>query len=457
MSRMHVTAAVLCLAFASLLLAAPAWGQTVVRGTSDGQISHTAMSDTTARVNLLATKLRAGMLRFDLDWPDLGEHRGAYDEVFLQKLAKTIHTAATDGMDVIVTVFGTPRWASDRKLWRYALPGQTPGVYRNYYPPAVEHLDDLEAFAKKLATTFAGDVTGYECRNEPNGWMSLYPQRTRSDNAFGVRRYAAMLKAFSKGVRAGDPDALVIAGATSPTGSNNRFSTSPQRFARLLKRMVPSAVYDAYSHHPYTVGGARHIAPEAMPNDPKRTVSLGNISTLLKIFPDKPFYLSEYGYYTRPSIFFGVHVSQITQASFLTRAYRYARRFPQIKALVWFPYRDWPHKVRGTWSGLVTASGVRKRSWYAFAGGNSLTLAASRRGARVRLSGLLASESVGALPDKPLVVSMRRAGHPWHVVKLLTTSAAGSYRTFPKVSGKVSFRVTWRGVVHSRTVLVRGR
>jgi hypothetical protein len=49
--------------------------------------------------------------------------------------------------------------------------------------------------------------------------------------------------------------------------------------------MVKSSVFDAYSHHPYTVGGTHNIAPEAMPNDPNLTVSLGNISTLLKIFP----------------------------------------------------------------------------------------------------------------------------------------------------------------------------
>jgi hypothetical protein len=456
MPRMHVAVAVLCLAFASLLLAAPAWGQTVVRGTSDGSICSKGARDTGARVSLLATKLRAGLLRFDLEWPDFEERRGVYDAVFLKEMAKTIHAAATDGLEVIVTLFDTPKWASDRTLWRYALPGQSPGVYRKVYPPSLAHLDDLEAFAKKLSSTFAGDVTGYECRNEPNGWMSLYPQRTPSDDAFGVRRYAAMLTAFSKGVRAGDPDALVIAGATSPVGRNDRFSTSPQRFARLLKSMVPSAVYDAYSHHPYTVGGARHIEPEAMPNDPTHTVSLGNISALLKIFPDKPFYISEYGYNTRPNLFFGVHVSQITQAVYLTRAYRYAERFPQIKALVWFPYRDWPDRVQGTWSGLVTAAGVRKRSWYSFAGGNSLTLQASPRDDRVRLSGLLASETLGALPDKSLVVYMKRTAEPWHAVKVVKTSAAGSYVTFVKVSGAVSFRVAWRGVVGSETVSVGG-
>ncbi|HEY5386431.1 MAG TPA: cellulase family glycosylhydrolase, partial [Thermoleophilia bacterium] len=372
------------------------------------------------------------------------------------ELAATIHAAASDGLEVIVTVYDTPRWASDKALWRYVPPGQAPGVYHSFYPPATEHLDDFQAFATKLASTFAGDVTGYECRNEPNLWNSLYPQRIPSDAAFGVRRYAAMLRAFSKGVRAGDPNTLVIAGATAPTGPNTRLGTSPLRFARLLKTMVKSSVYDAYSHHPYTVGGTGDIAPEATPRDPAYTVSLGNIATLLKLFPNKPFYLTEYGYYTRYSPLFGIYVSPRTQASYLTRAFRYAARFPQIRALVWFPYHDSKDEPWGTWSGLVTDSGAFKRSWFAFARGNSLTLeAAPPLGASVRLSGRLTSASMGGLPDKTLVLYRRTAGGAWRVVKNLTTAANGSYYASVKVSGTVYFKVAWRGVVRSATLSVK--
>ena len=46
-----------------------------------------------------------------------------------------------------------------------------------------------------------------------------------------------------------------------------------------------------------------------MPRNPDLTVSLGTISTLLKIFPTKPFYITEYGYYTVYRIAFGIYVN----------------------------------------------------------------------------------------------------------------------------------------------------
>ncbi len=454
--KLTFAVALLCISAAMLGAAASARAQTVLRGTRDASICHKASVDTSAKVSFLATKLGAKLLRFDVEWKDLEEQRGKYDQVYLDRLAQTIHAAATDGEQVIVTLFGTPGWATDPTLWKYVPPGYKSGVPHAFYPAAPNRLDDLQAFATKLATTFAGDVTGYECRNEPNLWGSLYPQRTPSDAAFGVRRYAAMLTAFSKGIRAGDPNALVIAGATSPVGYNTDLATSPQRFAKLLKTMVAPSVFDAYSHHPYAVGGARNIAPEASPNDPSHAVSLGNIATLLKIFPDKPFYLSEYGYYTQYSALFGIYVSQITQASYLTRAYRYAARFPQIRALVWFPYHDSKNKVWGTWSGLVTDGGAYKRSWFAFARGNKLTLTASKPlGDDVRLSGRLTSATMGGLKAKALVIYRRQAGGAWHVVKNVTTATNGSYRATVELPGTASFKVAWLGVVHSAALSVR--
>ena len=446
--RIACAVSVCCCLAASLALASPAWAHRVLRGTRDASICQKAAVDTAPRVHFLATRLRAQILRFDVDWDDLEDQQGVYDQVYFDRLAATIHSAATEGMQVIVTVFGTPRWASDRSLWGYVPPGYKAGYYHFFYPPSSDHLDDLEDFAQHMAAAFAGDVTGYECRNEPNLWGSLYPQRTPSDPAFAVRRYAAMLTAFSKGIRQGDPHALVIAGATSPVGDNSILRTSPQRFARLLKQFVAPSVFDAYSHHPYPVGGSRHIEPEAKPNDPDHAVSLGNISTLLKIFPNKPFYLTEYGYYTQYSALFGICVDQATQASFLRRAYAYAARFPQIKALIWFPYHDSRNQVYGTYSGLVTDSGAFKRSWYTFARGNKLTMVATRSAGLVRLGGHLTSETMGRLAGKRVVVC-RYVDGSWRVAASDKTDADGAYHVKIAVPSAGYYRAEWQGVVNS--------
>ena len=460
--KLTFAAAFLLVAAALQGMAASAQAGTVLKGTDQLALGHKGVTDATAKVDFLATKLHAQLLRVDLRWNMLEPQRGKYDQAYLDQLAQTIHTAAGDGMKVIVTLYGTPSWATDRTLWRYVPPGYQAGVSHSFYPPAADRLIDFQAFATKLASTFGSDVLGYECRNEPNLGGSLYPQRTPSDPELAVRRYAEMLTAFSKGIRAGDPQALVIAGATAPTGSNNNIGTSPQRFARELKTMVNLSVFDAYSHHPYTVGGTSNIAPEAMPHYPNLTVSLGNISTLLKIFPSKPFYLSEYGYYTVYQTAFGISVNQVTQALYLPRAYRFVARYPQIKALVWFPYRDSgladpPPDHGGCYSGLVTTAGAFKLSWYAFSGGNKLTLNATRlnRTSR-RLAGVLSSAALGGLPGKTLVLYRKTTGHPWRVVRSLTTATKGSWHATVKLtSGTTWFKVAWLGVTRSAILTVK--
>ena len=454
-----LVATVLCMSAVLAAVAASAQAGTVLRGTSDGALTQKGAKNTAATVAFLADKLHTQMLRFDLRWRRLEPQRGVYDQTYLDQLAQTIHTAAGDGLKVIITMYDTPKWASDTTLWKYVPPGYHAGVYHSIYPPAPNRLADYQALAEKLATTFKGDVLGYECRNEPNAWFSLYPQRLPSDPAYGVRRYAAMLTAFSKGIRAGDPSALVIAGSTAPTGLNNDLGTSPQRFASELKSMVDPSVFDAYSHHPYTVGGTKDIAPEAMPHYPQFTVSLGNISTLLKIFPSKPFYISEYGYYTEYRIAMGIYVNQVTQARFLPRAYAYAARFPQIKALIWYPYQDNgpadpPPDNNGCYSGLVTTTGAFKLSWFAFAGGNTLTLKAAPLGRSTRLSGKLTT-SLGGLRGKALVLYRKTLGQPWRVAKNLITGSGGSFHATLRVSRKTFFKVAWIGVASSSTLTVR--
>ena len=118
-----------------------------------------------------------------------------------------------------------------------------------------------------------------------------------------------------------------------------------------------------------------------MPRDPSHTVWLANLGSLLGVFPDKPFYLTEFAYATAPSHLFGVWVSDAQQAAYLNAAFRVASRYDRVQLLLWFPRKD--HAVGasyrdpwGNFSGLRTLRGVRKRAYYAYAGGNQLTMKA---------------------------------------------------------------------------------
>ena len=405
-------------------------------------------------VRELADRLGADAVRINVSWHDAEPRRGVYDEGYLQRVANVVRDTHAHGMEALVLVWRPPHWASDRSLWSHPPPGEQPGVYQPCYPPALDALGELSGLMKHMAQTMQGQVHAYSCWVEPNLWTYLYPQRTASDSAFAAHRYTKILAAFSQGVRAGDPAALVVAGETGPTGDDSRLRTSPRLFAHQIKAAGAAAYFDIYAHHPYPAAGNPRIGPSAMPRDPSHTIWLANLQVLLDVFPDKPFYLSEFGYPTTYSALFGVRVSPAKQAFYLTAAYRMAARYPQVQMLTWFPRKDYSDDGTyrdhfGNYSGLRTLRGLRKPAYYAYSGGNRLTLSTTsgvRHGATLVVRGRLTSERMGPLADKRLVVVARVPGRSWVAVARTRTRSDGSYLVKPRPWRSATWQVRWSGV-----------
>jgi hypothetical protein len=316
-----------------------------------------------------------------------------------------------------------------------------------------------------FSAALQGQVMAYLCWNEPNNCWFFYPQTTSSDKQFAARTYTRMLKAFAAGVRAGDPAAKVVAGETAPSGSNTRLNTSPQRFAKALKSFGAASHFDVYSHHPYAIGGTKKIAPEDPPADPTRTVSLGNLKTLLNIYPGKQFYLTEYGYQTAYSTLFGVYVSEPMQAAYLRRAYKLAAKHKQVKMLLWWTVRDRSSTgtysdKRGSYLGLQRINGSRKPAYYVFSRGNSMTLSAPariRRADGLTLTGVIRNRNMETM-DGAKLLAQRKTSTGWKTVKTVRSNADGTYsvRVWPTAAAR--WRVNWQGVITSPTrwVAVKG-
>jgi len=311
--------------------------------------------------------LGARWTRISVDWASLQPQAppAAYNEAYFARLDDIISTLYADGVRVIISPLRVPKWASDRSLWASPPPGYEKG-YRVFYPPDRTHLVDLRRLGAELARRFAKYRVLYRCWNEPNIYLYLYPQTRRGSPDFGAASYLRMLKAFSLGVKGVQPRAIVIAGATSPYGKHDAIHTSPLRFARYLKAHGAARYFDAYAHHPYQSNGA---APNVRPTDPSTTVTLANLSQLLRVFPKKPFYLTEYGYSTRDCITGFSGVSDGLQARYMRQGYRIAARYRQVKVMLWFLIRDTaPYgDPSGFFFGLEKYDGSRKPSWSAFA------------------------------------------------------------------------------------------
>jgi hypothetical protein len=449
-------AALLAGAILSLTLAQLAVAQAPLRGLGGAASVFPTSSDNPVGWDTLARELHPQVIRVDLEWHFLEPQRGVYDDAYIARLATAIDTIRASGAKVLLHISVVPRWASDSAFWKHPMPGDRANVYRGFYPVRRDRLADLRACMQHLSTALQGKVLGYVCWNEPNLWGYIYPQRTVADSAFSAHLYGRMLEAFFKGVRAGDPLAKVVAGETAPAGRNDRLSTSPQRFAQILKRGGIARWFDVYSHHPYSVGGTKHIAPEDPPSDPSHTVSLGNLRTLLRIFPGKPFYLTEWAYSTRFSFHFGIATTETGQATYLRRGYRLVAHYSQVRMLLWWMLRD-SSKIgsyRDQWGwymGLRRLDNIRKPAYYAFAGGNRLALdqpAAISRGSAATLRGTLTSASMGGLGGKVLRVK-RLTGSGWITVLKVRTGDGGAYAVRVRPKATATWRVVWPGVATS--------
>lgn len=436
------------------------------KGIIDGGLEASAPPEKRAAlIQEVRNDLGARWVRVIANWSRIEPMRGAYSEGELSRLDGAIHDLHKAGMRVVLTTCYAPRWASDKRYWSNPPPPLSPG-YQPFYAIQSDALADYGSLGRMLSRRYGRFINGIECWNEPNLGGYIYPQRTADDPYFAARLYLRMLKALHAGVRRGDATVRVIAGATAPVGLNDRSRTSPQRFARFLARHRATAYFDVYSHHPYTPGGTINAAPGDMPNDSSTTVVLGNLPTLLRLFPRKPFYLTEYGYNTRYTLDFGLTVTPVQQARYVHKAYAYVKRFPQVKTLMWYLVQDRPPpsgvgSERGLYTGLRETNGTRKLSWFTFAGGNRLTITAPvrvKRGQPARVGGTLRNRSIGAVSKARLLLQSRAlTSGRWTTLSQRATNRSGRYVFWPKPRKARAYRVVWRGVKTSPTVVVRVR
>lgn len=479
--RRVTTLAAFALVVMALLTGFSGAAGAVGRGIVDNRLETNAKVDL-AQVPTLARelgpdRLRAGWTRVLVHWARLQPHQpgvsytddadgDGYVDSYVGELDAIIGELAANRVKVILTFADVPKWASNRILWRDPPRGCSRG-YSPFYamdvsdPPVLAQFEGLAAF---LAGRYAGSADYLECWNEPNTGGSFYPQSRPGARFFGARTYATMLRAFHDGVKRANPSAVVIAGGTAPRGADDAFSTSPRTFATYVRDRVAGRYFEAYSHHPYQQGDRSNAPPHLPPPDPRMTVSLGNLGVLLQLFPKKDFYLTEFGYNTEKPALFGMTVSEAKQAHYLRDAYAFAaRRYPRVKTILWFMVGDLaPSPDRcGASMGLSTVDGVRKPGWFAFAGGNRLSLnapAATRRSAAFSVSGVLASRVFGALRGKQITLQTRRPGQArWQTISARLTRGDGSYAIRVTPTSTRLYRVVWDGVCESPKALVRIR
>jgi hypothetical protein len=276
-------------------------------------------------------------------------------------------------IQLLFSITGTPRWANG---------GASPNR-----PP--KNFADLRDFAYAAAARYSGTYTGTDGRtlpavhlwaawNEPNNPVFLRPQYVRRGGKWVIQSavdYAKICNAVYNGVHATLYDGEQVAcGVTGPRGNNDPLSARPAvapiAFLSAAKK-AGMKTFDAYAHNPYY--GTPTETPATKPPPTKgggrpTAVTLANIDDLIsevtRLYGPKKFWITEYGYQTRPpDNQFGV--SWALQARYLTQAFAIARKNPRISMMLWFLVKDEP-QLSGWQSGLVTVEGRKKPAFDAF-------------------------------------------------------------------------------------------
>ena len=217
------------------------------------------------------------------------------------------------GIEVLLTLWGTPSWANG---------GAGPRV-----PPT--DVSDFAAFAHAVAARYSGVYPGlpyarfFSIWNEPNS-----PSFLDADDP--AVAYAALASAGYSAIKAVSPNAEVALGETAA-------SHDPGTFVDQLAAADPSLRFDAWAHHPYPADPASPPdAPRAWPNVGLR--ELGRLDDEIdRAFhrQDTPLWVTEYAEGTP-------YVSRARQAADLGRAVQLAAAEPSVQMFIWLMLRNHP-------------------------------------------------------------------------------------------------------------------
>jgi hypothetical protein len=301
----------------------------------------------------------ATLVRAVVTWAQVAPERPAnardpFDPAYrLDDLDELVRAAQQRGLEVLLSVWGTPRWANG---------GKTPNVMPT-------RLNDLRDFSQALAARYSGRNAGYpfvrfwSVWNESNLQLFLTPQFDARGKIVGPRNYARLYAAAYAGIKAGNPRALVGIGETSSHGRDRELpgksdTIAPGTFARLVAAANPRLKFDAWAHHPYPVPVM--MKPTQKVRWPNVALSsLPRFEASLDVWFKRrgiPIWITEYGHETRPAEPAGVTFAQ--QAAYVRQAMTILRADSRVQMFIWFIWQD---SRTSLWqSGMLGLTGATK-------------------------------------------------------------------------------------------------
>ena len=284
-------------------------------------------------------------VRFQVRWESLEPRPGEWD---FRPIDRVLPVYEAAGLSVLASVVGAPEWARAANGGIVA----DPATFR-------------EAM-RRLASRYRGRIHAWEIWNEQNLAHELHgPVR--------VQPYCAVLRAGYEGVKAGDPEALVVFGGLTPTGVNDpTIAMDDVAYLEAFYALdggsctryfdVLGAHANATLNPPDTLWPERPGPGPGWRDHPSfyfRRVE--QLRAVMERHGDRrPVWITEFGWTTNnpaPGYEYGQYVSEEQQAEYLVRAFEIARtRWPWVTGMfVWclnFSTIVGPDDEKGPWSVL---------------------------------------------------------------------------------------------------------
>lgn len=176
-------------------------------------------------------RLPVGWVKVQVSWKLYEPASGQPDAYRFEELDRFIARARANDLQVLLSVAKAPEWSRPTT--------EMDG------PPADYAL--FTRFMQTLAQRYQGQVAAYELWNEPN------LQREWNGEPLSAARTVELIHAGAQGVRAADPNALLISAAPATTGIDDGVTAIDDR--RFLREMVATGsllrIVDGVGVHPY--------------------------------------------------------------------------------------------------------------------------------------------------------------------------------------------------------------
>ncbi len=175
-------------------------------------------------------ELGVGWVKTQISWKVFQPEPNRFDEELFDELDRFVDLAVENDLQVMLGVAKAPEWSRPTT--------EMDG------PPADYGL--FQEFMAALATRYRTKVAAYELWNEPN------LQREWNGAPLSARSLVDLIRAGADGIRAVDPQAVLVSAAPATTGVNDGVVAIDDR--QYLQQMLAAGVVDvvdAIGAHPY--------------------------------------------------------------------------------------------------------------------------------------------------------------------------------------------------------------